>query len=181
MTKKSKSGPTRREFDRVEGELYLARSRITEQDKKIHELRRELYEIAPYEIRELLDIYSVPIDGKPYAWEREAIARIVANTHGTAPSGQWNISSSDRAPCPLCHGTPDSQAGGYALPLGLERHLGGFGTIQRCPVLRAAIDLVLDRLKRIKHNPGSLESRLSRSNDELRAKRVSTDPEVEGE
>jgi hypothetical protein len=53
----------------------------------------------------------------------------------------------ERAYCPLCGGSPEdfyNSQRGFSLPLGLERHLSGFGNTHQCDVTVAAFGLALD-------------------------------------
>jgi hypothetical protein len=75
-------------------------------------------------LHEIIDIANVlPEDlGR---WERDAVAAIIEKR----PSSR-----------PLCRGRPGMERG-YAMPTELERHLPGFGDMQQCPVMKAAMDL----------------------------------------
>ena len=44
---------------------------------------------------------------------------------------------SDRGLCPLCQASSDNQEG-YALPVGLTRHLAGTHRVSQCEVMGAA-------------------------------------------
>jgi len=82
-------------------------------------------------------------------WEKWAVDRLLDSAdkwHGPemgAPIGEW------RAICPLCSGeanTPYSR--GFAIPIGLARHLSGSHGSRRCSVFNAAFELAMDRVRR---------------------------------
>jgi len=103
---------------------------------KIGELRRDLIDMVPWKFRQLMTLWVDPETQFNLAlWERDLIAKILENTTVDRAANPY---FRDRAPCPLCGDTPDADRRGFAFPVGLERHLEGFGTIRQCPVMRAA-------------------------------------------
>lgn len=71
-------------------------------------------------------------------WHGEIVEQILAlaepNPEITSP-----FSLSERAYCPLCkEGSSAPYEKGFALPIGLERHLEGYGGMIRCVVFNAA-------------------------------------------
>lgn len=135
-----------------------------ELDSEIGALRNELSELTQDLILKVRDerlrnlLWSYSQDGEdPFSQGRERVLidEIVNSTEPTATSqdirplpfgGHAIHPDKRRAPCPLCGGgreifgteSPDIE-GTYSLPVGLERHLEGWGTrMRQCSVMKAA-------------------------------------------
>lgn len=112
-----------------------------ERDATIENLRRELaasriafIEMMPDEVRKILWTFlRCESRHDAYAWPKKIAQELVTLAEPIAsPFGE-------RAICPLCRsegGSPYET--GYSLPIGLLRHLIGFGNVRECPVMAAA-------------------------------------------
>lgn len=87
-------------------------------------------------------------------WLRGAIDAIVrqavedARLQPAVSDDEWIYLGYDprgRMPCPLC-GCERVNGGGF-LPLGLDRHLDGYGSNERCEVMRAVVGLGRSRVQ----------------------------------
>jgi hypothetical protein len=133
--------------------------KIRRLESDIYMLENQLISIAPGDFEEIVRPWKLPPDFNPYRWSDEAAAKIIKKTMVVYPEG--------RAPCPLCNRHPD-QHEGYALPVGLERHLTGKLGYHQCYVFGAAQKRLTDdwnRDRREKH--AATED--SRIKDELKA------------
>lgn len=103
----------------------------------IRQLVYTLRSLIPYDIwySYLRQLNRAETHQDIFRLEREAINSIVeANLPNTVTSPYEN----DRAPCPLC-GSRRQDGQGFSLPIGLERHLQGYGNSPQCGVLRAEV------------------------------------------
>jgi hypothetical protein len=112
-----------------------------DRDETIKHLRRELensriafIEIMPDDMRTLLwSYFRCESRQEAYAWPKKIAEELVSMAEAIkSPFGE-------RAICPLCRSEGGSQyETGYSLPIGLVRHLTGFGNVRECPVMSAA-------------------------------------------
>jgi hypothetical protein len=121
-------------------------------EETIYSLRCNLIHTAPYEFYEIIRHANVLRDDL-WRWEREAVAAIIEKAP-VIPAA--TVYHKDRAACPLCRDLPGMEDG-FAMPVGLERHLTGYGNMQQCPVMRAAMDL---HKRRDQSSRNSAETRL---------------------
>jgi hypothetical protein len=135
------TGPGSRTIKRLEDALAHSKWEreydVKRLEETIYGLRRDLLHLAPYEFREIIQFANVLPDDL-WRWERDAVAAIIEKTPVlTAKHPPYD---KDRAECPLCRDSPGTEDG-YAIPIGLERHLTGYGNMPKCPVIHAAMDL----------------------------------------
>ena len=122
-------------------------------DREIGELKQELAELkreftharlriiamapASWEVQSMLrDAIDCQTWKELWAWERR-----VRETALELAKAQQD--DDGRANCPLCgEGIQDGR--GYAVPFGLERHIGGMDRTQRCSLLETAFKLGRD-------------------------------------
>lgn len=118
-----------------------------ENEEKIRHLERELdamrwdiINLMPEQKRKILmSFFHCESRSETYLWQDTISDQLV----GTAEV----ISSvlGDRAYCPLCgDGSSSGYVGGYSIPIGLTRHLTGWGNIRRCTVVAAASAIARD-------------------------------------
>jgi hypothetical protein len=111
---------------------FLYEEHVKRLEETIYDLRRALLDTVPYEFREIIEYANVlPEDLR--SREREAIETIIEKAVVVPAPNPYQR---DRAECPLCRGRPRQETG-YAMPLGLERHLEG-NRLEECSVMRAA-------------------------------------------
>jgi hypothetical protein len=86
-------------------------------------------------------------------WDGEIIEQILALAEPD-PEITSPFSLSERAYCPLCKdGGSALYEKGFALPIGLKRHLEGYGSMRRCVVFNAARRMALEHIKRMAEDP----------------------------
>jgi hypothetical protein len=104
----------------LESELYVARQAII--DLMPEQQRQILWSFFRCESRE-----------DTYVWKDKIAEELI----GTAEV--IRSYNSDRAYCPLCgDGSSSGYEPGYSVPVGLTRHLTGWGRVRECPVVAAA-------------------------------------------
>jgi hypothetical protein len=118
--------PDQEKIKDLETELYLARHAI------INLMARQKRDI-------LMSFYRCESRTETYAWKQTIAEKLV----GTAEV--ISFGSSKRAYCPLCgDGSSSGHEPRYSLPLGLTRHLTGWGRSRECTVVAAALALARD-------------------------------------
>jgi hypothetical protein len=111
----------------------------------------------------LMSFYDCESRDDTYGWKGRIAEKLVGTAEIIA-SGY-----SERAYCPLCgDGSSSGYEPGYSLPIGLTRHLIGWGQSRGCTVVAAALELAHDHWNR-KFSPAEREQRVK--NAELLAKR----------
>jgi hypothetical protein len=147
----------------------------TAYDKKISDLENELYlsrraiiELMPEQKRKILtSFYECESRQETHAW-RDKIAEELIGTAEVIRS--YN---SDRACCPLCgDGSSSGYEHGYSVPVGLTRHLTGWGRVRECSVAAAAFAIARDYWNK-KFSPTEREQQAK--NADLLAKRKTTE------
>lgn len=109
-------------------------------------------------------------ESEPWVWQQQAVKAIIKHvTQGPLvrlpPPNIYRhmpgviTMGHARVPCPLC-GTgrepftnqedEANTVGTYSVPIGLERHLEGYGRIRQCPVMAAGRDLAREDWERKK-------------------------------
>jgi hypothetical protein len=153
--------------------MYLAPS--TPYDQKIKDLESELYlarqaiiDLMPEQRQHILmSFYKCESRQEAYAW-REKIAEELIGTAEVIRSYD-----SDRAWCPLCgDGSSSGYEPGYSVPVGLTRHLTGWGRVRQCSVAAAASAIARDHWNK-KFSPAECEQQAK--NADLLAKRKTTE------
>lgn len=121
--------PKDEQIRRLESDLYLARCAI---------LR-----LASKEFQEQLTSYrKCKSRSDTYGWIKEVAEHVAQNAE---PIESESFLGQERAYCPLCgDGVSNGYQKGFGLPVGLERHLIGWGNIRRCDVMEAAFRLAHD-------------------------------------
>lgn len=121
------------EIRRLKDELFMA--------------RQEILYLAPDEFHDLLRSYRFcETRAATYAWADRVADQIVERA--VPLQGYMTEIFGTRALCPLCRGGTQSQyEQGYSLPVGLHRHLVGYGRVNECPVIDAARELARDAWK----------------------------------
>jgi hypothetical protein len=110
-----------------------AQPRIEKLESELYQARRDIVDLMPYEISQLLTGYhSAKSESDYWGWERETIERIVSMAEADLRYSQ------PRARCPLCKSGGGFYDTGFTLPEGLSRHLTGWGNTHHCPVTDAA-------------------------------------------
>lgn len=127
MTKLTFVAPRDEEIERLQMEL--------------DEARRAIVNLMPEPAREILgDYYDCKSRGEVYRWESTAADKLIELAQ---PLPRHTVHG-ERAMCPLCGGGAQNVYAyqeGFSLPLGLHRHLTGFGNTHQCDVTRAAFKL----------------------------------------
>ena len=132
MPKRTPSGPDERDerIQRLSMDLYLTRT--------------ALISFAPDELRPVLEA-QLECEARDdlLDWESWAIERVVDVADERLLPG---LPGRPRSMCPLCgRGTRGPYEDGFAIPLGLARHLGGESGANQCTVFGAAWGLGFDR------------------------------------
>lgn len=118
--------PSEAVIDRLQQELYFARSAVLE--------------LIPEEARRILTgYYSCESTAEGHAWGRQVVEEVLALAKPLESPSPYD---SPRAFCPLCtSGTSLPYESGFTLPVGLRRHLTGWGSVRQCSVMQAAMGL----------------------------------------
>jgi hypothetical protein len=115
--------------------------RLKRMRNDLQQLRQDVIASAPGKFREMVTWWiDLMPDLNLYSWQQDLIAKVLENTEVTTPA--INFYFKDRALCPLCGDSPDSEPAGFAVPTGLERHLEGYGNQRQCRVVMAARDYI---------------------------------------
>lgn len=136
--------------------------------REINQLRRTILELARDQelVYEALEKHAGECE--PWVWQQQAVKTIIERvTRGPLvklPPPEFyrhmpgvTVMGHARVPCPLCGAgrepftNQEDEAetiGTYSVPIGLERHLEGYGRIRQCPVLAAARDLAREAWER---------------------------------
>jgi hypothetical protein len=121
----------------------IQEERIRRLKDKLDELRRNVIHSVPDKFQEMLTRWGeLEPDFKPYMWQIDLVNKVIENTEVIPAANEY---SKDRARCPLCNGCPELRSDGFAFPIGLGRHLDGYGNQRQCHVVRAALDIVQER------------------------------------
>jgi hypothetical protein len=109
--------------------------RIKRLEDELWSARNDIVCLMPDDISDLLMGYHF-LKTRPdyYRWQRETIEAIVAMALPDPKASHFQ----NRARCPLCNRSGDVYGSGFTLPIGLERHLEGFGNVSQCPATEAA-------------------------------------------
>jgi len=123
-------------------------------EEEIRNLQRELVRaretiisLAPYEVQSLLHgFHQCATRGESRQWLNEIKTNVV-NT--SVPIDEDDFGRA-RAWCPLCRcGSSSPNEEGFALPVGMERHIAGFSrSFPRCPVMEAVFFVAHDYFNR---------------------------------
>ena len=106
---------------------------------KLDQLRLDVIAAAPWILQEMVTLHFEP-DFNLLSWQQELIAKVLEKTEVTTPA--INFYFKDRALCPLCGESPESEPEGFAVPTGLARHLEGYGHQRECRVMMAAREYI---------------------------------------
>jgi hypothetical protein len=110
--------------------------RIKRLEDELWGVRDDIVRLMPEVISDLLSrTYLLETRSDYHRWQRETIDAIVEMT---VPDPKASNRYEVRARCPLCQASGDVYGSGFKLPLGLERHLEGWGNVSQCPVTEAA-------------------------------------------
>lgn len=103
--------------------------------------RRKILELDQPEIRKVLDGFNGKTRAEVETWAKVAARQIARQCEGvTVKTYAGRALGSPRALCPLCGGsTSTANERGFALPLGLERHLLGTHNSYPCDIFAAAL------------------------------------------
>lgn len=117
---------------------------IRKLEEDVYRLRRSIIDLMPENLEKLLgSYYSAKSKSERYQWVDQVADEITNLATPLEPPNSYF--SPDRARCPLCGGTSQSPyADGFTLPIGLQRHLVGYGNVHQCPVFEAAEALARD-------------------------------------
>lgn len=122
-------------------------------DERIRQLESELYVayseivgLAPPEFSEVLSSYrKCASTGESFRWQHEVAEYVVERVPTTSVRAAWD---SNRANCPLCsRGSQGPYQEGFTVPLGLTRHLTGFGNTHQCVIMKAAANLAREYIE----------------------------------
>jgi hypothetical protein len=131
---------------------------ITGLEDALRETRELVLQLVAVSYRACLQMpYSFETRAEMEHWLQVAIKAIVQQAERgletASAASEWSEDELDhmsydlrpRLNCPMC-GQGGSNGDGY-LPVGLFRHLDGYGSTQRCPVIHAALNLARSRTK----------------------------------
>jgi hypothetical protein len=125
---------------------------ISEYDGEIRRLKDDLYQarraiicLMPEPVQEILGTYyRCTSRMELHQWESNVIDQLVELAK---PIPRRTAHDNERAYCPLCSGSAQSlyeEQQGFSLPIGLRRHLEGWGNTHQCDVTVAAFRLARD-------------------------------------
>ena len=102
-------------------------------------IRYDLLHIMPKEIFDILGEGCTSNSKiKMIEWQKRAVEKVLAFAEKLPPV--QSSPTSDRVYCPLCgQGSTSPGDKGFSLPIGLKRHLEGFGNSRQCVVMKAAV------------------------------------------
>jgi len=116
---------------------------------KINVLRKNIIRMVPEEYQNILENYYCTTRKELSEYPYRSIERIIKivldgikNEQEVEPE-QFMAWHETRVFCPLCK-EGNLNGTGLTVPVGLERHLKGYGNIQQCIVTEAAFDLARD-------------------------------------
>ena len=141
--------------------------------REINQLRRTVLELARDQELVYEALEKAIGESEPWVWQQQAVKTIIKRvTRGPLvklpPPKIYRhmpgvtMMGHARVPCPLCGAgrepftnTEDeaNTIGTYTVPIGLERHLEGYGRIRQCPVMAAARDLAREAWERKQKAP----------------------------
>ena len=111
--------------------------------------RRAIIHLMPESLQEILFSYrQCTSRGEVYQWREKVSDQIV---ECAKPFPRRSAYDNERANCPLCGGSPQNFyefQQGFTLPIGLHRHLVGWGNTHQCDVTLAAFELASDWAER---------------------------------
>lgn len=116
--------------------------RVRKLERALEEARETIVQLMPTQFFELLESYDQCNSTREFYRWRETVAGEIVEL--VPESSVVETSSSRRAPCPLCQRVALGFGGdlaGFKLPLGLVRHLTGYGNVEQCGVTKAAFEL----------------------------------------
>jgi hypothetical protein len=136
--------------------------------REISRLRRTIMEMARDQEVVYAALEKSMGEMEPWLWQKQAVKAIIERlTRGPLvklPSPEIyrhmpgvTTMGHARVPCPLCGAgrepftNQEDEAdtiGTYSVPIGVERHLEGYGRIRQCPVMAAAHDLAREAWER---------------------------------
>ena len=110
--------------------------------EKLYMARETIIRLMGPEISDILTSYfHCSSEEETRMWRYVTAARIVACTHSRPPAEMGDYgSSTPRSVCPLCGGSAVNPFGicGFAVPVGLKRHLLGSHNSDQCSIFEAA-------------------------------------------
>lgn len=117
---------------------------IRKLEEDVYRLRRSIMGLMPEKFERLLNsYYSAKSKSDRNRWVDQVADEITSLVTPMEPNSSYF--HQDRARCPLCGGGPQSPYDeGFTLPIGLQRHLVGYGQVHQCPVFEAAEALARD-------------------------------------
>ncbi|HEY4212200.1 MAG TPA: hypothetical protein VGM84_12010 [Steroidobacteraceae bacterium] len=116
--------------------------RIRQLENELDDARRAIIRLMPETVQEILDsYYQCTSRIEFHHWKSKVIDELVELA---SPLPRHTPYDTDRALCPLCGGSAENfyqSTQGFSLPLGLHRHLEGWGRTHQCDVTAAAFAL----------------------------------------
>lgn len=150
----------------LEGKLYMAQREL----ESLHHL--VIRQVSPASLAEVLQRYIHQKDVKEDAVNEddvEDLLDVIIEAAEELPPPPVHLTDSPRARCPLCKGKPEqrqyyalkhggmsfplemeAERAGYTIPIGLERHLEGYGNMRQCEVMK-----IVDAMHAPKHIYGA--------------------------
>lgn len=118
-------------------------AKIKSLEDALYRAREDIVSLAPEEFHSLLrSYYSCKTRAETYGWAPDVADQIVERAIPIA--GLRPDLFGERAYCPLCKAGAQSayeHQQGFSFPIGLHRHLVGFGKNAKCSVLNAAHEM----------------------------------------
>jgi hypothetical protein len=142
--------------------------KVRELETALEDARETIIHLVPPEFSEILDSYDRCESTADFrVWKETVAERIAANV---PESSIIDTTISRRANCPLCQrATFGIYSDGFKLPLGLVRHLTGYGNVHQCEVTKAAFALGRDYVER---RYGEAERAAKKAEDEEKARQT---------
>jgi hypothetical protein len=116
--------------------------RIRQLETELDDARRAVIRLMPEKVQEILYSYHRCTSRIEFHHWRSAVIDELVEL--AKPIPRHSPYDTDRAQCPLCGGSPENfyqPQQGFSLPVGLHRHLEGWGRVHQCDVTAAAFAL----------------------------------------
>ncbi len=121
--------------------------RIQDLEAQLRDARRTIIHLMPREYAALLESYRECESTRTfYKWENDVVDKLIERVPQSSVIEHYG---SIRANCPLCGSkTLGPFPSGFTLPIGLSRHLIGWGNTRQCSITEAAFGLGRDFVER---------------------------------
>lgn len=122
------------------GYINPLEARLEAVEEDLISARHTIIQLVPGQYSSILNSYRDCNSTRDvHTWKHDIVARIVAHASSEIDGHSYY---ERRTNCPLCRSAGNGPyQNGFTVPVGLERHLTGFGNTHHCPVTEAAFAL----------------------------------------